>query len=163
MREDAEVKNALTAQLGKEIYTPSGEIDRKVLGLKLFRDREIRDFVNSVVHAAVRKDILKLRDHTEGVMFIESAIMASGGIAGYCNQIWIVTAPEKIRIERVMARDGHTVEEVEERIRTQQNELRLLKDYDTLAICNDGIHPILGEILKLTNKYIDNQTYITTC
>lgn len=163
MTRDTKVKQALIDHLGQDIYLPDGNIDKGKLAKMLFTDFKVRNFVNKIVHQAVRDDIRLKRNVIEGLFFIESAIIVTGGIAEMCDQIWIVTAPLEERIDRVMKRDGSDLESIQKRIETQEKELSLLKNRYILEIENDNHTPILLLILKLTN-YINNyQTYEISC
>jgi dephospho-CoA kinase len=63
----------------------------------------------------------------------------------------VVTAPQEIRIQRVMQRDGITREKVEQWMQRQwsQEEVRRLADYE---IINDGIADIDSQIERVLNS-----------
>lgn len=163
MANDPMVKRNLKERLGKEIYTPSGDLNKKLLGALLFGNAEIRNFVNSVVHRAVREDILKDINKELGDLFIESAIPVTGGLTEICEQIWLVEADEEERKRRVIKRDGLKEEEVTKRIEVQRKEFEDLKDKNVVVLPNDNRHPLLNKILFLTNKLNNLQTYIIKC
>lgn len=147
MNEDADIRTKLTGRLGKDIYDANEELDRKKLAAILFSDPEVRAFVNNIVHEAVRIDIKRHRETHKGYFFIESAILAGGGIAGMCDEIWVVTAPESQRIERVMKRDGLSPKEIEKRIASQQHEMSLLDKNKVKYIDNGDNSPMLSKSL----------------
>ena len=162
MNHNQDIKILLEEKLGKDIYH-NGELNRRKLSQELFCNNLIRDYVNEVVHKEVRKDILQKRDETKGLFFIESAIISTGGIAEKCNEIWIVTSPYELRIQRVKTRDNFSEEEIIRRIESQKGELEALDKRKVIFIENDEYHPILSEILFLINKNIHNQTYKIIC
>ena len=67
------------------------------------------------------------------------------------DEVWHVTAPQQVRIERVMARSGLTSLQVKERMVAQASE-------DSIAdgeqvIVNDNVTALLPQVLHLINKY----------
>ena len=163
MNSSLSLKNALKEKFGEDIYLPEGTLDRKKLASIIFYDAEEREYVNGIVHEAVRQDILKLRKEKPGYFFIEAAILGSGGLAPFCDSIWVVEAPLEERYERVKSRDTLSYEEIEKRIESQKKELTLLRNDNLIYIMNDGKHPVLPEVLKLTDKFINNYSYFISC
>lgn len=163
MHRDVGLVESLKKGLGEEIYHPDGTLNRDLLSGKLFSDKEVRSFVNKIVHHAVREEIKSRRRKVKGRFFIESAILATGGIAGMCDSIWVITAPRDEKLLRIGKRDGLRVNEIESRMKAQEKELEMLPETGVVVIENDNRHAILPEILKLTDKYINNQTYTLTC
>lgn len=159
---DNSLKESLTKRLGKGIYLNNGELNKEKLADLIFNDSDIRNFVNGKVHTAVRNDILNKAKFLKE-FFIESAILATGGIAPYCEQIWVVTAPLEERISRVIRRDKTSTEEIERRILSQKKELELLKNEPVITLDNDNHHSLLKVILQLTKKFNNNQTYTIPC
>lgn len=163
MTMDSEVKMSLIEKLGSGIYNYDGTLNRGKLAEEIFSDYKTREFVNSVVHKAVIQNIEKKRKNIKGWFFIESAIIASSGISYICDKIWIITAPLDQRINRVINRDSISSEDIKKRMESQQQELSLLPNNEKLVIKNDEKMPLLQEILKLTDKYKNNQTFIISC
>lgn len=163
MAQDKNVINALINQLGEEIYLSDGILNKKLLTQFLFDNNELRKSVNIIVHQAVLEDIIIKRSRTDGWFFIESAILATGGLIPFCDRIWIVTASEEERIKRVKNRDGINIIEIKKRLAAQENELHLLKDYDINFLENNDNKPLLKKILKMTYILNINQTYSLSC
>lgn len=162
MEEDSEIKRELKGELGEDIYTAEGKINRSLMARKVFGDSSIRSFVNGLVHSAVRKDIeKKMEKHS--TFFIESAILLSSGLANICDRIWVVTSPVEERLARVKLRDNADTGDIEKRMKTQENEINLLKDHNPVLITNDGKTPILMEILKLIRKENNKLIYTELC
>ena len=163
MIQNPEVKKKLTSAFGIDVYLPSGEIDRQRMAQLIFNNSSKREIVNSIVHEAVKKEILNLRKITRSEFFIESAILASSGIESYCNKIWIVTTSEKERIQRVIKRDGLTEKEVLKRIESQKKELTFLPKCKITYFENDDEHPMLIKVLQQTDKFYLQTSYLLSC
>ena len=157
------VKEDLIREMGEDIYLPDGGLNRGKLAIEVFGNEVVRQFVNGIVHAAVREDIKNKRRYVKGLFFIESAILATGKIAEMCNQIWLITAPMEERINRVVNRDNTDIASIKKRIESQEAELSLLDHEKIMIINNDNYHPVLPEVLKLTEKFNNYQEYKISC
>ena len=82
---------------------------------------------------------------------MESAILYESGAIQLVDKSIVVTAPEEVKIERVMKRDGITREKVLEWMGRQlpQEEVRRRADFE---IVNDGKRDIDEQIEKFLNK-----------
>jgi dephospho-CoA kinase len=75
-----------------------------------------------------------------GLFFIECAILFQAGFDVLCDKVVAVTAPEDIRLERVIARDHSDIDKVRARMRAQEAEKDLQRA--DIVINNDGTTPI---------------------
>lgn len=147
MNRDENVKNSLINALGTNVYQEDGNLNRSKLGTLIFNDEKARQKVNGIVHVAVEQDILKRREKHEGVFFIESAILMSSKIGDLCSRIWLITAPLQERIKRVMLRDQTDIDSVIKRVKSQENEFRLIDKKKTVEFINDNNRSLLSQVL----------------
>ena len=119
MNNNVQIKEALIGNFGEDTYT-NGAINKEYLRKIVFGNEENRRLVNSIVHPAVKKDIIARQPD-----FIESAILYEAGLDELCDKVIVVDALEEVRIARTIARDyGNEVTEdninkVRARIRAQ--------------------------------------------
>ena len=163
MQTDNTLKEKLKSLFGDDIYNPPNCLNKKYLAKIIFTDESARAKVNSIVHEVVRNDIRIEREKAGKVFFIESAILASSGLDSFCDSVWMVEAPESLRIERTQKRDNISQEDIINRIQSQQYEMALLNHDKIIILDNDDCHPLLSEVLALTNKNNNNQTYTLSC
>lgn len=147
MEENPEIKLRLCERFGQSVYGPSG-LCRPRLAELVFSDQESLDWLNSLVHAAVRRDICRwMQDDADSdVMFVESAIMRVSGLDRMCEEIWIVDAPEELRIARAIKRSGMTERQVRARIDAQRSELEFAPGVKLRIIDNSGKCSVLEQI-----------------
>ena len=119
LNENPEVKAKVQAYFGSEIYTSKG-LDRKALGKQVFNNQEALQFLNGIVHPAVRLDFQNfIKEQQAPFIVSEVAILFENGGEKQYDKIILLTAPEALRIERVMARDGVSETEVRQRMQKQ--------------------------------------------
>lgn len=126
MDSSEEVLAALHLRYGDEVCPFGGPICRPELSKRVFGNDDELLWLNSLVHGLVREDVA--RWHASQMKmgakrcFVESAILATSGLAQMCKEIWIVTADEKVRIERIKMRDSLCEEAIRKRIQSQEEE-----------------------------------------
>jgi len=149
MNTDAAVVQAITERFGRESYTAAGELDRKRLASIIFSDDAARLDVNAIVHPAVTRDLLQwAQAASTSLAFVETALIAESGLQRVVHAVWNVEAPTAVRIARVVARNGLTPQQVQQRIDAQQ----ALRPAGAQVIVNDDHEPLLPQLLNLLEQ-----------
>ena len=154
IRTSPEIKEKLTALIGPDTYSKvEGEyrLNKAAVAKFLLASEENAKAIDRIVHPAVFKDF-----EESGLQWMESAILYESGISRLVDKVIVVTAPEEVRIRRVMQRDGISREKVLEWMGRQlpQEEVRQKADFE---IVNDGKADIdyqLNKILKTMQQTI---------
>ena len=151
--EDPVLLQGVVALAGREVLTSAGRMDRRKLAARLFAEPALRGQVEALVHPAVIRDFTAWRDaQTVPVVLMESAILLEHPqYRPLYDKVLVVSAPEEVRIERVMARDGVTREAVLQRMKAQWSEQQR-RDAADYIIENDGEQPLLPQIDKLWKR-----------
>lgn len=117
-----ELQNAF----GKDILDENGELIRNLLAERAFSSRECTDILNSITHPAIKKrcedEIEKAKKEGYKVSVIDAAALLDSSCKDICHKIVVVTAPEEIRLERILRRDGITTEQAMTRIKAQKSD-----------------------------------------
>lgn len=152
MDNDDAIKQAIAREISPDTITSSGQIDRKRVAAIVFADKEKLQRLNSIVHGAVKRDIAAWRErHPAEPLWVESAIIYESGISEMVDEVWDVTAPEDIRINRVVKRNGISPEEVRMRIDAQA--VPVASPHERVfTILNDGVQPLLPQVLNLLSR-----------
>lgn len=151
MNENETIKHSLTGYFGNDVYA-DGSLNRLFLAQKIFNNKPALDFVNSIVHPAVRNDFLQWAEHQNAPYVIEEAALLFESAAYKLLDIVItVTCPEEIRIQRVIERDKTTRENVLQRIKNQMTEDEKVSKSDYVII-NDDRHSLIEQVNNIHNK-----------
>lgn len=123
---DADCIEKLCRAFGPEV-APMGKLDRRELAARAFRDPEGVKLLGEItfppIVRAVRRELKSLKDSgLSGPMLLDAPTLFEAGLDRICRRILAVTAPEAIRLRRVLERDGLTRERALERFRSQQPE-----------------------------------------
>lgn len=117
------IKEKLVAEFSKEVYK-NNKLNKAFLANIVFNNKEKLAKLNAIVHPEVYKNLqnfVKLHKDKAYILY-ENAILFENGSNYLCDKIITVTAPEKIRIERVIKRDNTSFDEVKKRMQNQFSE-----------------------------------------
>lgn len=140
------VKEDLLKNVGEAVYLSDGSVNKSFLAEKIFQDPEMMKIVNTIVHNAVRKDIEKERNLHKGLFFIETAILKTSNLYSACDEIWLIEADLKERIQRIKRRDCMSEEEIMLRINSQKKEFDDFPGNKTIVIDNHINSQLLSKI-----------------
>ena len=98
------------------------ELNRKKLAAIVFADGKALLDLNEITHKAVKAEVLRLLETAPQLVAIDAIGLFEGELAPLCHTTLAVTAPEEVRISRLMARDGITAEQAAARINAQKSQ-----------------------------------------
>lgn len=142
---DAAAKRLIrtSPRLRQQLKALIGSLDKAAISRFLLASEENQQAVNAIVHPAVFQDF-----EESGMMWMESAILFESGADKLVDRVVVVTAPEEVRIQRVMQRDGITREKALQWIARQwpQEQVKARADFE---IINDGQADLNSQIERL--------------
>ena len=111
---------------GDDIINPDGTLDRRLLASKAFSSKENTEKLNEITHPHIYKDFLteieKAKKDGYKKAVIDAAALLESECKNLCEKIIVVTAPENLRFERILSRDGITEEEAKRRMSAQKDD-----------------------------------------
>ena len=100
-----------------------GGLDRKVLGELVFSDSAALQELNRITHRAVCREVERLLASSDAALAaIDAIALFESGLSDRCDLTVAVTAPEEVRIERLMGRDGISRTYAKKRIAAQKSD-----------------------------------------
>ena len=148
---DAAAKRLIrsSSRLRRQLHELIGSLEKTDISRFLLASEDNQRAVNAIVHPAVFDDFEK-----SGMQWMESAILYESGADKLVDRVVVVTAPEEIRIERIMKRDGITREKALQWIARQWPQ-ELVRERADVEIVNDGkaeLAPQIDELLKALSE-----------
>ncbi len=150
--------HAVVAAFGNEVLDADGTISRPRLGRIVFSADAARRTLNGIVHPRVRG---LLADRIAGaqragaavvvveVPLLVEAIMADGGWTRIYDEIWVVTAPQRQVIDRVLARGGMDEAHIRAVIEAQASPEQRLRYADVVIDNSAGIDCLRERVAEL--------------
>lgn len=147
---DPEIKTKITAVFGEEVLDEQQRISRKKVAARVFGNESELKKLNAIMHPAVALHFESwLKQHTtQPYILKEAAIMFESGAYLQMDKVITVSAPEKLRIARVLNRDVTTKEEIQRRINAQLPEEERIKR-SQYVIVNDEQQLVIPQVIKL--------------
>jgi dephospho-CoA kinase len=148
LEQEGDVRAAVVARFGPSIMKDDA-IDRKALAAIVFNDTAALADLNAIIHPAVHEAYTSWSAAQEAPYTIfEAAILDRSGSRSLLDGIIVVSAPEALRIARVMQRDGVPETDVQARMRNQSSEETLLGIADHVVV-NDDSQLVIPQVLAI--------------
>ncbi|SNR36983.1 dephospho-CoA kinase [Flavobacterium sp. ov086] len=143
------IVNEIKAIFGETLFE-NNILNRVKLAEIVFNNTDQLAKLNAIVHPAVKEDFeIWLSKHKKYQYVVyEAAILFESGRYKDCDVIVTVTAPEEIRIERVLKRDNTTREQVLSRIKMQWNDEKRIS-LSNFVINNSNLKIAKEEVVKI--------------
>jgi len=151
----------LVHEFGREILNPDCSLNREHLSEIVFQPEasEKREKLNKIAHSHVISEtfaIISSLDESEFfAVLIDAPLLFESGLDKSCDKVISVVADEKIRISRIVARDGITEERALKRIKSQLSDEFLRKNSDYIIV-NDGNLYDLKKQVDMLSEQIKN-------
>ena len=131
------------------IVAPDGTPDRAALARWVFGDPQKLTELNAYIHPRVRRKFQTWMEQQQVPYVLnEAAILFETGSYRQFDANCLVTAPEDLRVERVMQRDGVEKDAILQRMRHQwpEEKKQALADFE---IVNDGNQSVIRQVLAI--------------
>ena len=131
MQRDAELKSQIKSFFGDQIYE-NDQFNQRKLAKLVFANKYKLEALNSLVHPRVKMDFKSFVSQQDTPYIIkEAAILFETGGEKDCDATILVTAPEKLRLQRVLNREKISSIDIKARINNQWSDSRKipLADY----------------------------------
>ena len=135
LKEDAALLKAISNRFPDAVK--GGVLDRPALAATVFSDPAALQDLNAITHTAVVKEVKKLLENAPVLAAIDAYGLFESGLNFLCDVTVAITAPEEMRVQRIVDRDQITAEKAKQRLaaQRQQEELEALCDH---TLRNDG-------------------------
>lgn len=158
---DSEGFHAVVNEFGHDIVGEDGEIDRRVLGGKVFGDPEQMDRLTAIVWPVIRQfataEINELREREpETVIVLEAAVLIEAEWQDLADEVWVIHVAPEIAKQRLIDRNNLNDEQAQARIDSQITNQERLEHAD-VSVENGGklkafIEAIDAEWAKLERR-----------
>ena len=153
MNESPKIRTQLIELFGANAYS-DGLLNRPYIAQLVFKDKEKLTALNQVVHPEVAAHYAAwLSRQTHPYVLKEVAILFELEAENQFDFILTVTAPEQIRLERVMQRDSKSADDVLSIINNQWDEEKKIQKSD-FVIHNIDVHQTKIEVEKINNEIL---------
>jgi len=137
--------------LGNKMFDSFGNLNRRLVAGLVFSDRTMLDKLSAVIHRHVLDEIGeelgKEREKGTKVIILDVPIPVQKGFLDVCNQIWVISADEDVRLERIRDR-GMSSEDARRRMDMQMTREEY-EDIADIVIVNNADEETLKEVVNV--------------
>ncbi len=122
-----------------------------------FSDSKKEKKLNEITHKAIinriENDIEKYKETGEAIVFLEAPLLFETGVDKYCDLVWLVVAEHEKKVERIMAREKISQEDIINRINCQMKDSEKIPLADEVIDNSSERENLLKQIDELISKY----------
>ena len=153
MEADEDLIQSIRKSFGDAVYT-GRQLNRSYLANIVFADPAKLEILNALVHpATIKAADVWMNSQTTPYVIKEAALMFEAGSATHLQYVVGVSAPQAVRIKRVIERDQLSREQVLSRMSRQIDESIKMKLCD-FVIVNDEQSLLIPQVLELHTKFL---------
>lgn len=134
LRESSEVKEAILARFGSDVFCATGSIDRSVLASYVFNNRQDLLWLEGIIHPLVEAHWShQTYANPQGFWAIEVPLLFEAHFDDYFDRIACVAVSPEIQRNRLQAK-GYSAKEISIRLESQMSQSRKIKKSDFILL-----------------------------
>ncbi len=154
---DESLRAALRKAFGGAIFRADGSVDVHAIGLIVFHDKEKLSELDAIVRAHVPRECARrMAASDKQLIGLDAIKLIECGLGAICDATVAVTAPEEVRVKRIMARDSITEDYARSRVAAQQRaeyfrtrcDYEFVNDLPTPAAAENAAEVYIHTIIK---------------
>ena len=150
----------IISYFGREILLENGDIDRKKLGNIVFNNPIALEKLNEITHVRIFETIEKeiktyQQNHTNRVIIIDAALLIETDLRNKVDEIWLVVVPETIQRQRLIERDGLSVQEANRRIKAQMSIKDKLPFADRIINNSGDLEELIKQVKEIWGMIVE--------
>lgn len=126
MEPGSECLRRLAAEFSEDILNDDGTLNRRQLAKRAFATPEDTALLNSLTHPYIiertNQILMRMEQTQELAAVIDAPLLFESGMDRICDMTVAVVAPFEVRLQRILERDGLSVQQARARMAAQQPE-----------------------------------------
>lgn len=126
----------------------NGEFSRYKVGQLIFSNPDARQKIEQVMHPQIACEIEKFFDsnNEEKKVFVGIPLLFETGMENLFDEIVFVYADDNIRLERLLKRNGYSIEHAKARMQSQMPQEKKLKKSDRIINNNGSLNELKQQV-----------------
>ena len=144
----------IAAAFGDRVLQPDGSLDRGALRARIFASEEDRRTLEAITHPRIRAEALRQADAAGGpYQLIVVPLLVQSPLRGSVDRVLVVDCPEKLQIERLVARDGESEVGARRILAAQSSRGERLAIADDIITNDGGLEDLREQVAALHEIY----------
>ena len=145
----------IAEHFGPHVLQPDGQLDRGALRQLIFQDEQQRRWLESLLHPLIGEEIRSYLARAESpYAILVSPLLVESGQYRMTQRVLVVDVPEQLQLQRTMARDQASAEQIQAILNVQaKRDERLRHAHDVLHNDRDQAW-LRNEVERLHHFYL---------
>ncbi len=123
---------------GREYLLPDGSLNRAMLGKKVFAEPKALEQLNAITGPLILEEMKRQLQVPEPIIVLDAALLLEKEVYHQLvDTVWVVTADADIQLNRLVTRNGYSVQQAQDRINSQMTSAERIAMADAV-IDNNG-------------------------
>ncbi|MFV8570493.1 dephospho-CoA kinase [Marinobacter sp. SBS5] len=148
---------AIAEHFGDEVLLADGALDRAWLRHRVFAEPEERAWLEGLLHPIIREELIRQlqpADYTLPYTLLVSPLLLETDQHELVNKILVIDVPESVQLERTMARDDNSREQVERIMAAQMAREDRRSKADAIIDNNQPLVEVEQQVAELHNQWL---------
>ncbi|OTA21812.1 dephospho-CoA kinase [Xenorhabdus beddingii] len=146
---------AITEHFGSDVLLADNSLNRARLRQKIFAAPEEKQWINALLHPLIQTETQRqLNQVTAPYVIWVVPLLIENNLSHLADRILVVDVPEEIQINRTMARDGVSREQVENILAAQASRHARLEKADDVILNHNSEQNITSRVVELHQQYL---------
>ncbi len=146
----------IAEHFGAELIAADGTLDRAALRAKVFADDGERRWLEQLLHPLINAHIREELDSAASpYAILAHPILVETGQTRICDRVLVVDVPEALQVERTMARDDNSEEQVRNIMAAQASRDERLAAADDVIVNDQDLAHLDRETERLHAMYLE--------
>jgi len=148
---------AIRAEFGERFIDATSALERAAMRAQVFADPTAKKRLETILHPLIRQECERAALAAQGpyVMFVVPLLVESDRWRQRVSRILVVDCPEELQIERVMARNAMSREQVIAIMATQASRETRLAFADDVIVNEGSADTLAAEVDRLHDLYVE--------
>lgn len=156
----SETLAAIHAAFGDDALLPDGSMNREAIGRHIFGDSQKREQLNSIIHPAIRQEMLRQRDHHiasgASIVIMDIPLLFESKLQHFVDRILVVGTSEATQLKRLMERNSLSEEEARQRIQSQIAVQQKMDQADDVLVNEGTVEELYEKVDTLVTTWKDS-------
>jgi dephospho-CoA kinase len=146
----------VTARFGAGVLNAAGELDRRALRNRVFADPEARKALEAILHPLIRVDMERRGTVAAGpyVVMAIPLLVEGGGARDRVDRVLVIDVAEEVQLERIMARDGGSLEQAHAILSAQASRDTRKRAADDVLVNSGTVSELRQGVDDLHRRYL---------
>jgi dephospho-CoA kinase len=114
----------IVERFGPEVMLPDGTLHRKALGALIFNEPVARKDLEAITHPFIRQTMWDQMHQAEEaypdkLVVVDVPLLYESKLQDHYEQVMVIYVPERVQLQRLIERDGLSLEAAEQRLQAQ--------------------------------------------